>query len=279
MTPTERMPVWLVSKYFYREMNPLLRYALVPFLFLFNVSVLLAVLAGLDLTGVWSMPVEVTTAFLGQFSRAGTAVWFLLAVNVTVTGLLYTRTRIGYHDGRVFPVNTISPERSASNRGTWFVSGCIVLVGIPLYFIRRDIRKTIQRFGVFEASLTVDAEAPYEEAASEVFAEPEGLTLTERLLTIGREPDPELPDRTVLSEEPDRGQSSRRNDRNRRHRQRTPKSDALSGGRVGTEPTRSESVSAGLTSRRPCRPCRPYHRRAHRRDRRGHRRRRSRRPR
>ena len=31
---------------------------------------------------------------------------------------------MGYHDGRVFPVNTISPRRSASNRGDWFVSGC-----------------------------------------------------------------------------------------------------------------------------------------------------------
>ena len=31
---------------------------------------------------------------------------------------LYTRTRIGYHEGRVFPVNTISPGRSASNRVT-----------------------------------------------------------------------------------------------------------------------------------------------------------------
>ncbi|MFB6296852.1 MAG: metallophosphoesterase [Halobacteriales archaeon] len=243
VTPTERLPIWLVSKYFYREMTPLLRYALVPFLFLFNVSVLLAVLAGLDLAGVWSMPVEVATAFLGQFGPAGTAVQFLLAVNVTATGLL-------------------------------------VLVGVPLYFIRRDVRKTIQRFGVFETALTVDAEAPYEEAASEVFAEhpevavfcyghthrptvrevdggllvnsgtwlkrlhrrdgvigvlppvfypsyqlaavriaaasggvsvehepirkpspgSEELTLTERLLTLGREPDPELPDGAVVAD-------------------------------------------------------------------------------
>ena len=58
VTPTERMPIWLFSKYFYREMNPLLRYALVPFLLLFNVSAVVAILAGLDLIGVWSMPVE-----------------------------------------------------------------------------------------------------------------------------------------------------------------------------------------------------------------------------
>ena len=134
VTPTERMPVWLLSKYFYREMNPLLRYSLVPFLLLFNISALLAVLAGLDIAGVWSMPVEQTEAFLGQFGRAGTAVWFLLTLNVAVAGLL-------------------------------------LLVGIPLYFIRRDLRKTVDRFGVFETDLTVDPEAPYEEAASEVFSD------------------------------------------------------------------------------------------------------------
>ncbi len=132
VTPTERMPIWMLSKYFYREMNPVIRYSLVPFLLLFNISAILAVLAGLDLIGVWSMPVTQTEAFLSRFGAAGTAVWFLLSINVAVTGLL-------------------------------------LLVGIPLYFLRRDIRQTVNRFGVFETELTVDAEAPYEEAAREVF--------------------------------------------------------------------------------------------------------------
>lgn len=243
VTPTERIPVWLLSKYFYREMNPLLRYALVPFLFLFNISAVLAVLAGLDLIGVWSTPVEWTTAFLGQFGTPGTVIWFLLVINVTVVGLL-------------------------------------LLVGGPLYLIRRDIRKTIDRFGVFETELTVESEAPYEKAARNLFAErpetaifcyghthrprvqevsgrllvnsgtwlkrlhrrdgiigllppvlypsyqlctvriavesgdvtveyesiekpspsPEELTVTERLLTLGRKPNPELPDQAVVED-------------------------------------------------------------------------------
>jgi UDP-2,3-diacylglucosamine pyrophosphatase LpxH len=246
VTPTERLPVWIFSKYFYREMNPLLRYALVPFLLLFNVSAILAVLAGLDLLGVWSLPVEWAGTVLGRLGTAGTAVWFLLAINVTVTGL-------------------------------------VLLVGIPLYLLRRDVRKTIDRFGVFETQLTVDAETPYEDAAREVFAAspetvvfccghthrpraaavdggllvnsgtwlkrvhrrdgvigilppvfcpsyqlcavritsgPDGvaveyeavektapnhgeLTLTERLLTLGRKPDPELPGRVVIGDDGD----------------------------------------------------------------------------
>ena len=244
VTPTERMPVWLLSKYFYREMNPLIRYALVPFLLLFNISAVLAVVAGLDVLGVWSTPVTVTTAFLAQFGAAGTVVWMLLAINVALTGLL-------------------------------------LLVAIPLYFLRRDVRQTINRFGIFETGLTVDAEAPYVEAAEEIFAEeprtsvycyghthrptmrtvdgglmvntgtwlkrlhrrdgvigvlppvfypsyqlsvvriapdpdgvaveyepiqkpspsPEELTLTERLLTLGRKPDTDLPDGAVVETE------------------------------------------------------------------------------
>jgi len=256
VTPTERMPVWLLSKYFYREMNPLLRYSLVPFLLLFNVSALLAVGAGLDVLGLWSLPVERTAAFLGRFGRAGTAAWVLLVFNVTVAGLL-------------------------------------VLVGIPLYFIRRDVRKTIDRFGVFETDLTVDPEASYREVAREIFAEKpettifcyghthratvrsvdggillntgtwlkrlhrrdgvigvlppvfypsyrlpavriapvsdgvaveyeliskpspstEELTRTERFLTVGREPEPQLPDRRVVR--PNGGETTVRDESNR----------------------------------------------------------------
>ncbi|EMA05543.1 Calcineurin-like phosphoesterase [Haloarcula vallismortis] len=241
VTPTERVPVWMLSKYFYREMNPLLRYALVPFLLLFNVSAILAILAALNLLGVWSAPVETTTSFLGQFGTVGTAIWVLLVVNASLAGLL-------------------------------------LLVGIPLYLLRRDIKKTINRFGVFETDLTVDTQTPYKEAAQEVFDEkddvvvfcyghthrpsvqsvdgglvvnsgtwlkrlhrrdgiigllppvfypsyqlcavritakneqvvvdyeevqkpspsPEELTLTERLLTVGRKPNIELPERAVV---------------------------------------------------------------------------------
>ncbi|MDG5817771.1 metallophosphoesterase [Natronococcus sp. A-GB7] len=241
VTPTERMPNWLLSKYFYREMNPLLRYAAIPFLLLLNVSVILAIFAGLDLAGAWTMPVDAVDAFLARFGLAGAAVHLLLVINAVVGGLL-------------------------------------LLVGVPLYLFARDARKTVDRFGVVETDLTVDPEQPYREAAREIFADrPETavfcyghthrpgmatvdggllvntgtwlkrlhrrdvvaghlppvfypsyqlcvvriasedddvvveyervekssptaseLTLTERLLTLGREPNPELPGRAVV---------------------------------------------------------------------------------
>ena len=241
VTPTEWMPIWVLSKYVYREMNPLLRYALVPFLLLFNISALVAILVGLDIVGLWSMPIDGVQAFLGEFGLPGTAAYVLIAANVGLAGLL-------------------------------------VLLWVPLVFVRRDINRTIDRFGVFETDLTVDPERTYVNAAREIFearpetvifcyghthrpgvtevnggilvntgtwlkrlhrrdgvtgllppvfypsyqicavriaAEPEGvaveyepiekpspapeeLTLTERLLTIGRKPEPTFPDRTVV---------------------------------------------------------------------------------
>jgi UDP-2,3-diacylglucosamine pyrophosphatase LpxH len=137
VTPTERMPVWLLSKYFYREMHPLLRYSLLPFLLLFNVSALLAVLAGLDIAGIWSAPVEQFKSVFQLFGFAGTAAWVFIGANVAVAGLL-------------------------------------LFLGIPLYFVRRDVRQTVNRFGLFETALTVDAASPYKEAAREIFeADPE----------------------------------------------------------------------------------------------------------
>ncbi|MDZ7731462.1 MAG: metallophosphoesterase [Natrialbaceae archaeon] len=137
VTPTERLPVWLFSKYFYREMNPLLRYSLVPFLLLFNISALIAILTGVHLLGIWPIPVDQIQALFAQLGIAGTVAWSFVLLNVTVAGLL-------------------------------------VLVGIPLYFIRRDIRKTINRFGLLETDLTVDPTTSYKAAAREIFTgEPE----------------------------------------------------------------------------------------------------------
>lgn len=240
VTPTQRMPNWLASKYFYVEMHPLLRYSAVPFLLLFNVSLVLAILLGLDVTGVWSMPKDATESLFSLFGPTGEAAYLLLYVNVAVVTLL-------------------------------------TLTAVPIALIVRDIRRTVERFGVFETDLTVNPDEPYRDYARELFEEddvsvfcyghthrpnvrdvdggtlvntgtwlkrlhrrdviagrlppvfypsyqltavrlsshdegveveyievakpspaPEELTLTERLLTIGREPQPELPEDTVV---------------------------------------------------------------------------------
>jgi UDP-2,3-diacylglucosamine pyrophosphatase LpxH len=151
VTPVERIPTWLVSKYFYREMNPVLRYASVPFLLLFNISIVIAMLAGLALTGVWSTPLTLFDSALGYLGPAGPVVWLLLAVNVAVVGLLAT-------------------------------------LAVPSYLILRDVKVTLDRFGVLRPDATgeVDTDTDtdtgtntddghpdetYLDAAREVFAD------------------------------------------------------------------------------------------------------------
>ncbi|ELZ05598.1 metallophosphoesterase [Natrialba chahannaoensis JCM 10990] len=134
VTPTERVPRWLLSKYFYREMKPTLRYALLPILLLFNVSVVITVLAALDVAGIWTMPVGVTDDVLAQLGLVGEAVHFLLVANVVVVGIL-------------------------------------LLASIPVYLVLRDLSATIDRFGIRDTDLTVDPDKPYSKAARDVFEE------------------------------------------------------------------------------------------------------------
>ena len=173
------------------------------------------------------------------------------------------------------------PRTGSCSRSTSPSSDCCCSWASRCTFLRRDVRKTIDRFGVFETELIVGSAAPYEAAASEIFAErpdaavfcyghthrpgvravdgrllvdsgtwlkrlhrrdgvvgvlppvfypsyqlcavriaaeagdvvvdfgavekpspgTEELTLTERHLTVGRKPDPDLPDRAVLESE------------------------------------------------------------------------------
>ena len=52
VTPLEDIPRWVISNYFYREMHPLLRYAVLPFLLLFGVSVVNLIGLVLEASGI-----------------------------------------------------------------------------------------------------------------------------------------------------------------------------------------------------------------------------------
>jgi len=129
VTPMERIPEWVVSNYFYREMNPLLRYASLPFLLTFNVSLgyLLGVL--LAVTGVWSAPLLAVHDVLFELGVVGSLLDAVIAVNVAVTALL-------------------------------------AVLAVPLYVYVRDVRTTLGRFGLFGLPERTD---PYLDRARSVF--------------------------------------------------------------------------------------------------------------
>jgi hypothetical protein len=130
----EEIPGWIMSNYFYKEMNPFLRYAIVPFLILFNISVLHTLGAVLEHLGV--LP---TRFFLDNY----------LTSSLGIVGNLLSF---------VFLVNGV-------------IIGILVLVSIPLWLFIRDARKTMERFGLLTTKgILAEQESLYLEVAQRIFS-------------------------------------------------------------------------------------------------------------
>jgi UDP-2,3-diacylglucosamine pyrophosphatase LpxH len=133
VTPMTQIPDWMVSKYFYREMSPLLRYSVVPFLLLFQVSLLYLVVVLLATLGIWSLPSDLVTDALRSLGVVGVLIDVVLVVNVVVIVLLG-------------------------------------LLAIPLLFLARDVQRTLERFGLVGSDDPQAVEDRYTRAARELFA-------------------------------------------------------------------------------------------------------------
>lgn len=133
VTPMTLIPEWMISNYFYREMSPLLRYASVPFLLLFNVALLYVGLFLLYAVGIWRAPLELFEDALLRFGLLGVLVEVLLIVNMVVIFLL-------------------------------------ALVAVPLVVFGRDLRKTLRRFGFLTPSAHEESTDKYVEGARDIFA-------------------------------------------------------------------------------------------------------------
>ncbi len=135
VTPLEEIPQWIASNYFYREMSPFLRYAALPFLLLFQVSLVYLVVLLVGDSGLFgaNAATRITSALLQQLGLVGSLIEFVFVVNFTIVSLLF-------------------------------------VLSIPLYFFARDVRKTLQRFDLVRSKTdTENPDAPYVEAALDVF--------------------------------------------------------------------------------------------------------------
>ena len=137
VTPMTEIPNWMLSKYFYREMSPFLRYAILPFLLLFNLSVAFLGVFVLAVSGTWSAPLAFVNGILGELSVVGVILDIVLLVNVVVIVILS-------------------------------------LLSIPAFLIVRDARKTLSRFGLIDLGEPASVADRYTEGARAVFeAHPE----------------------------------------------------------------------------------------------------------
>jgi UDP-2,3-diacylglucosamine pyrophosphatase LpxH len=130
--PTEDIPFWIWSNYFYKEMGPILRLFLLPFLLLFTFSVI--VFAGRALENARILPTTIFHMQLGKrLGLTGQLVDWVLWVNGVVISFL-------------------------------------LILAIPAWLLVRDVRATLLRFGVDTSEATrAQKEDAYSAAAKAIF--------------------------------------------------------------------------------------------------------------
>jgi len=113
-------------------MSAWLRFAVVPFLLLFNAALWYVGVVALDATGIWSAPMAAVQDTLALFGPVGYLVDIVLTANLVLIGLL-------------------------------------AVIAAPLYVFFRDVRKTLRRFGLVRESDGEDPVEKYLDRAREVF--------------------------------------------------------------------------------------------------------------
>jgi UDP-2,3-diacylglucosamine pyrophosphatase LpxH len=139
--PSEQIPYWVLSNYFYHEMSPLLRWLTMPFLLLSGLEIFVLIGAGLEWFGKTQTNIFLNNQLFAALGIVGNLVQMILIVNT------------------VLLVN-------------------FVVLAVPLYFIWRDFRATLKRFRIVlnPAELSSEKESQYLDAAQRAFeADPETI--------------------------------------------------------------------------------------------------------
>jgi UDP-2,3-diacylglucosamine pyrophosphatase LpxH len=138
--PTELVPDWVMSNYFYREMSPYLRWLLLPFLLLSGVTMFVLGGAALEYFNLTDSNIFLDNRIFNTLGIVGSLFQTILTINATVLFL-------------------------------------IIVFSIPIGIIIRDLKRTLKRFGIEldPAELTGEKEELYHKAAEKVVADDPGI--------------------------------------------------------------------------------------------------------
>ena len=133
--PSEQIPYWVLSNYFYHEMSPWLRWLILPFLLLSGFEIFVLAGAALEWFGKTETNIFLNNRLFTSLGFVGNLVQLILIINTIL-----------------------------------FVN--FVVLAVPLYFLWRDFRSALQRFRIVinPAELSSEKEEQYLEAAQKVFA-------------------------------------------------------------------------------------------------------------
>ncbi len=130
--PNENVANWITSNYFYKEMNFLLRDIIAPFSILFNATIL-ATLVAMIVSGIVNSEFLALFHIIGEYGIFGKIFEILIFFNL-------------------------------------FIFGIASIISIPAYFIVKDIKHSMYRYGLdTKHDLRVQKEDKYTRAAEEVF--------------------------------------------------------------------------------------------------------------
>jgi UDP-2,3-diacylglucosamine pyrophosphatase LpxH len=140
--PSEQIPYWVLSNYFYHEMSPLLRWLILPFLLLSGFELFVLGGAALEWLGKTDTNIFLNNRLFSSLGIVGNLVQLILIVNTVL-----------------------------------FVN--LVALSVPLYLIWRDFKATLERFRIVldPSELSSEKEAQYLEAAQGVFAQDPGTVI------------------------------------------------------------------------------------------------------
>ncbi|MCK4823733.1 metallophosphoesterase [bacterium] len=132
--PTELVPDWVMSNYFYREMSPLLRWMLLPFLLLSGLTFFVLGGSALEYFNITDSNIFLDNLIFDSLGIVGSLFQIILTINA-IALLIF------------------------------------LVVSIPLGFVLRDLKRTLKRFGIEldPAELTGEKEHLYLGAARDVF--------------------------------------------------------------------------------------------------------------
>ena len=132
--PTELVPDWVMSNYFYREMSPLLRWMLLPFLLLSGLTLFVLGGSALEFFNITDYNIFLDNRIFNALGIVGSLFQIILTINAIVL-LIF------------------------------------LALSIPLGFVLRDLKRTLKRFGIEldPAELTGEKEDLYLDAARKIF--------------------------------------------------------------------------------------------------------------
>ena len=131
--PNEDIPFWVLSNHFYKEMTPLLRWGLLPFLLLFTPSAAIFGLRAMERlggghTGLFDIDLQPILGFPGRI------------------------------------IDLVQFVNSA-------VIATLLILAVPLWFLMRDLRAALERYGISRGErLHLEKDEQYVAAAGRIFA-------------------------------------------------------------------------------------------------------------